>query len=93
MKGKELGAVESFIQDLGEVPFYIHCCRDADHITKIMSTHGTLNEVEGHWTWRYIDGEWKSFQYVKPFSQHNKEKHWVNDVNNHHHDPIGLETM
>ncbi len=62
MKGKELGAVESFIQDLGEVPFYIHCCRDADYITKIMSTHGTLNEVEGHSTWRYIDGEWKSFQ-------------------------------
>jgi hypothetical protein len=77
MKGKELGAVESFVQDLGGVPFYIHCCRDADYITKIMLTNGTLDEVEGHSTWQCID---------------NKGKHWVDDVNNRCHDPIGLET-
>jgi hypothetical protein len=39
MKGKALGAVESFIQDLGGTLFYIHCCRDADYVTKIMLTH------------------------------------------------------
>ena len=72
--------------------FYIHCCRDADYVTKIMSTHGTLDEVEGHSTWRCVDGEWKSFRYAEPFSRHNKGKHWVDDVNNHCHDLIGLET-
>ncbi len=91
MKGKGLGAVESFVQDLGGTPFYINCCRDADYITKIMSTHGTLDEVEGHSTWRCIDGEWKLFRYAEPFSRHNKEKHWVNNMNNLRHDPIGLE--
>ena len=68
MKGKELGAVESFVQDLGGVPFYIHCCRDADYITKIMSTHRTLDKVEGHLIWWCIDGEWKSFRYAEHFS-------------------------
>jgi hypothetical protein len=73
------------------MPFYIHCCRDADYITKIMSTHGTLDEVEGHLTWRCINGEWKSFRYEEPFSRHNKGKHWVDGVNNRRHDLIGLE--
>ena len=57
MKGKALGAVESFIQDLGGTLFYIHCCRDANYVTKIMLTHGTLDEVEGHSTWRCVDRE------------------------------------
>ena len=92
MKGKELGAVESFVQDLGGTPFYIHCCRDADYVTKIMSTHGTLDEVEGHSTWRCVNGEWKSFRYAEPFSRHNKGKHWVDDVNNRRHDPIALDS-
>ena len=34
MNGKELGAVESFVQMLGSTPFYIHCCRDTDYVTK-----------------------------------------------------------
>ncbi len=91
MKGKRLGDVELLIQDLGGMPFYIHCCRDADYVTKIMSAHGTLDEVEGHLTWRCVDGEWKLFRYPEPFSRHNKGKHWVDDVNNCCHDPIGLE--
>ncbi len=92
MKGKALGAVESFVQDLGGRLFYFLCCRDADYITKIMSTHGTLDEVEGHSTWRCVNGEWRSFRYAEPFSRHNKGKHWVDDVNNRRHDPVGLET-
>ena len=91
MNGKELGTVESFVQMLGPTPFYIHCCRDTDYVTKIMSTHGTLDEVEGHLTWRCINGEWKSFRYVEPFRRHNKWKHWVDNVNNHRHNPIALD--
>ena len=30
--------------------------------------------------------------YSEPFSCHNSGKHWVNDVNNCRHDPIGLES-
>ena len=56
-----------------------------------MSSYGTLDEVEGHSTWRCVNGDWETFWYVEPFSRHNKGKHWVDDVNNRHHDPIGLE--
>ncbi len=91
MLRKRLGEVESFVQVLGGTPFYIHCCKDADYVTKIMSTHRTLDEVEGHSTWWCVDGEWKSFRYTEPFSRHNKVKHWVDDINNRCHDPIGLE--
>jgi hypothetical protein len=73
--------------------FYIHCRTDADYVTKIMSTHGTLDEMEGHSTWRCVDGEWKSVRYAEPFRRHNKGKHWVDNVNNCCHDPVGLETM
>jgi hypothetical protein len=38
-----------------------------------------------------VNGEWKSFRYAEPFSRHNKGKHWVDNVNNRRHDPIGLE--
>ncbi len=86
MSRKELGEVESFLQDLGGIPFFVHCCKDDKYVTKIMSTHGTLDEVEGHSTWRCVNGEWKSFRYVEPFSRHNKGKHWVDDVNNRRHD-------
>ncbi len=91
MSRKELGAVESFVQDLRGIPFFVHCCKDDKYVTKIMSTQGTLDEVEGHSTWRCVNGEWKSFRFAEPFSRHNKGKHWVDDVNNRRHDPIGLE--
>ena len=38
-----------------------------------------------------MKGEWKTFRYAEPFSRNNKGKHWVDDVNNRHHNPIGLE--
>jgi hypothetical protein len=91
MLKKGLGDVESFVQNLGRTPFYIHYCKDADYVTKMMSTHGTLDKVEGHLAWQCLNREWKPFRYVEPFSQHNKGKHLVHDVNNCQHDPIGLE--
>jgi len=58
-----------------------------------MSTHGMLETVQDHPTWRMIDGSWKSFKYTEPFSRYSWAKHWVNDVNNRRHDPIGLEEV
>jgi hypothetical protein len=43
---KPLGHMETFIQELGGVRFFIHCTRDADYVTKIMSTHGVLEEIQ-----------------------------------------------
>ena len=58
-----------------------------------MSTHGLLNEVANHATYRYINGEWISFKYTKPVSRHNKANHWVDDVNQRRHAPIVLEDI
>ncbi|KAL3810770.1 LOW QUALITY PROTEIN: hypothetical protein ACHAXA_001595, partial [Cyclostephanos tholiformis] len=44
-------------------------------------------------TWRKINGSWKSFKYTEPFSRYARAKHWVDDVNNRRHDPIGLEEV
>ena len=60
-------------------------------MTKIMLLHGVLDEIQDHLTWWLVDGTWKTFKYVEPFSYHNHAKHWVDNVNNCHHDPIGLE--
>ncbi len=58
-----------------------------------MSTHGMLETREDHPTYRKVDGQWESFKYTEPFSRYSKAKHWVDDVNNRHHDPIGLEDV
>jgi len=93
MSGKPLGATETFVQLLNGTRFYVHCTRDRDYVTKIMSAHGVLDEIQDHPTWRLVDGTWKTFKYAEPFSRHNRAKHWVDDVNNRRHDPIGLEEI
>ena len=63
-------------------------------MSKIMSTHGMLDEIQDHKTWRKMeDGRWRSFNYTEPFSRYSKAKHWVDDHNNRRHDPIGLEEV
>ena len=93
MSSKPLGATESFVQEINGKRFYVHCTRDRDYVTKIMSTHGVLDEIQDHSTWRLVGGEWKTFKYAEPFSRHNRAKHWVDDVNNRRHDPIALEEI
>ncbi len=93
MMTKRLGEMATFIQDLQGMPYYVHCTCNVDYVTKIMSLHGMLEEKNNHSTWWCMNGEWKTmFNYAKPFSRHNKRKHWIKDVNNHCHDLIGLET-
>ncbi len=58
MMTKRLGETHTFVQDLKGVHFYVHCARDSNYVTKIMSTHGLLEEIQDHPTWRLVDGEW-----------------------------------
>ena len=92
MKEKPLGFSKTFVQVIEGTRFLIHCTKDRDYVTKIMSTHGLLDEIQDHSTWRLVDGTWKTFKYSEPFSRHNRGKHWVDDVNNRRHNPIGLES-
>ena len=92
-KDAALGNTKTLCQELSNDYFLIQCCRDVDYVTKIMSTHGVLEEINDHPTWRFVDGEWKSFKYAEPFSRHNRAKHWVDDVNHRRHSPISLEEI
>ena len=93
-EGKPLGHCKSLLQDMEGIPFYVHCCRDSKYVTKMMSTHGLLTSVPDHVTYRQKpDGGWESFCYPEFLSNHNNSKHWVDDVNNRRHDPIGLEQV
>ena len=50
MEGKPLGFVKTLRQDIGGVPFKIHCTRDDRFVTKLMRTHVVLNKVPNHST-------------------------------------------
>jgi len=93
-KGKPLGFAKTLRQDMEGIPFNIHCTRDDSFVTKMMSTHGLISEVADHTTYRQKDdGTWVTYNYPEYLSRHNRSKHWVDDVNNRRHDPIGLEEV
>ena len=81
----------TYWQEIGGIDFLIHCTRDANYVTKMMSLHGILDEIQDHSTGRRVGGLWKSFKYSKPISCRNRAKHLVDDHNNCRHSPIGLD--
>ena len=52
MEGKPLGSVKTLSQDMGVLPFNINCTIYDRFFTKLMSTHGILNGVPNHSTYR-----------------------------------------
>jgi hypothetical protein len=48
MMKKGLGETEMFVQTIEGVRFLVHCTRDSQYVTKIMSTHGLLEEIQDH---------------------------------------------
>ena len=92
--GKELGFSKTLKQDMDGILFYVHCSKDTKFVTKMMSTHGLLTPVLDHKTYHQnASGQWVSFNYPEFLSRHNHSKHWVDDINNRCHDPIGLEQV
>ena len=96
---KPLGYTETLVTERddgsgGKVSFLIHCQKDDGYVTKMMSTHGVLTEVNNHETSRVLaNGSWKKFKYPEPISRHNHAKHWVDDVNSRRHDPIAINDV
>ncbi len=80
-------------QTVDGICFLVHCCQDSKYVSKIMSTHGMLDECQEHKTWQKVDGHLRLFNYTEPFSRYTHAKHWVDDHNNQWHDPIGLEEV
>ncbi|KAL7471152.1 hypothetical protein ACHAXS_011440 [Conticribra weissflogii] len=75
MKDKEIGFAATYKQSIGGKDFLVHCQKDDTYVTKILSTHGILKQVNSHITYCNIDGEWKTFKYVELMSRHNCSKH------------------
>ncbi len=93
LKEAPLGHCKMLVQEVDGVRFLVHCCRDADWVSKIMSGQGMLDKIQDHPTYRKVDGSWQMFKYTEPFSRYSKGKHWVDDHNNRRHNPIGLEEV
>jgi hypothetical protein len=67
MSSKGLAETNTYIQNVNNVHFLVHCSRDVAYTTKITSLYGVLDKNQNHPTWRMVDGEWKSFKYAEPF--------------------------
>ena len=68
---KELGNAKTFTQVFDGMPFLVHFHKGDMYVTKLMSTHGLINEITTHKTYRIVTGEWKTFNYTEPISRHN----------------------
>ena len=87
----EIGDVDTLKQVIDGKNFLLHCQKDDGYVTKIMTTHGTLREIDDHQTRHIVNGQVKTFRFVEPISRHNLAKYFVDDVNNWQHHPIGLD--
>ena len=74
-KDKEIGAVESLKSVVNGEHFYIHCQKEDNYITKIVSTHGTVQCVEDHKTYHTMGGERKECHCPESILGHNRAKH------------------
>ena len=90
---KELGSTKTFRQVFYGKPFLVHCHKENRYVTKMMSTHGLINEIPTHKTYRRVVGGWKTFNYTEPMYCHNHSKHWLDDSNARRNDPIVLEDV
>ena len=54
---KAIGVRMTYKQVIEGIDFFIHCQQNDVSVTKIMLTHGTLNEVQGHETFWMVVSE------------------------------------
>jgi hypothetical protein len=91
-EGKQIGEFECFVQEKEGKQFLIQCHKEDKYVCKVMSTHGSMEETD-RVAWRIGKDGWSSFKYTEAFTNHCIAKHWVDDVNNRRHAPIGLEDI
>ena len=76
---KEIGYCETLEQIVNGVKFFIHCQKEENYVTKIMSYHSVLNQVGDHETLHYLTNADSystiMFKYPEPISHHNQAKH------------------
>lgn len=91
---KDVGSVAALPGNLDGVPVWIHCMKEPDYVTMLMSSYGTLESMgqERPRQWRE-NGETKKtkFRYPEIVYLHYQNRHYIDDHNNRRHKPISLE--
>ena len=93
---KDVSDVNALPGTLDGASFNIFCMKEPEYTMMLMSTYGSLNEVEEGATarqWKGPNGEAtsKQFNYREPFFNHFRYRHAVDDHNGKRHSPISLE--
>ncbi len=95
---KPMGHFESLEQVVDGVKFLIHCQKEENYMTKIVSCHGILTRVDDHDTFCDITNADGSrlriqFKYPEPILLDNRDRHCVDFPNNCRHHPIALSDV
>ena len=92
MQTKEIGDVDCLSDFLENEPYNVYCMKEPEYTMKLMATYGSLtyhdDEKENV---RKVNGETIKFKYTKPFSDHFRYRHAVDDHNNLRHSSPSLE--
>lgn len=93
---KEVGDVACLPGVLDNVPVYIHCMKEPDYITMLMSNYGTIERLGDFRPREWVeDGTTRhaTFKYPEIVYRHYKNRHQVDNHNNRRHQPISLEEV
>ena len=92
MKEKQIGDVDCLIGTLENERYNLFVMKEPDYDMKLMATYGSLtyheNEKKNS---RFCNGETHTFKYTKPFSDHFKYRHLIDDHNNLRHSSPSFE--
>ena len=91
---KDVGSVAALPGKLNGIPVWIHCMKEPDYITMMMSNYGTLERTGDTWSRSWIIGlnsHHVTFKYPELVCCHYKNRHHVDDHNKRRPQPISLE--
>ena len=91
---KDVGSVAALPGKLNGIQVWIHCMKEPDYITMLMSNYGTLDRTGDtrSRSWKIgHNSHHASFKYPELVYRHYKNRHHVDDHNNRRHQPISLE--
>ena len=91
---KDVGSVAALPGKLNGIQVWIHCMKEPDYITMLMSNYGTLDRKGDtrSRSWKIgHNSHHASFKYPELVYRHYKNRHHVDDHNNRRHQPISLE--
>jgi Transposase IS4 len=95
---KNIGDVDCLSGTLRSVPFGVYCMKESKYVMSLMSTYGTLEEIEDGGTMRKVQNfagmpTTIRFKYTELFYNHYKYRHAVDDHNNNRHQPVSFEQI